>query len=139
MAEAIFKGASGRLHRFTAVSPSADFGDAPAVYAFARPGPGGRGWTPLFVSRTANLGKRLARHEVWEDARRLGATHVLVHQRGARDAREAVEADLLASLRPVLNGPMDASRAVSAQKPQGKIVSFPSFSFAPTRAAQARA
>ena len=67
----------------------------------------------------------------------LGATHVLVHQRGARDAREAVEADLLASLRPVLNGPMDASRAVTSQKPQAKVVSFPSFSFAPPRVARA--
>jgi hypothetical protein len=137
MAEAIFKGASGRLHRFTAVSPSADFGGVPAVYAFARPGPGGRGWTPLFVSRTANLAKRLTRHEVWEDAQRMGATHVLVHQRGARDAREAVEADLLASLRPVLNGPMDASRAVATRKPEAKVVSFPSLSFAPPRVARA--
>lgn len=137
MAEAIFKGASGRLHRFTAVRPGADFDGAPAVYAFARPGPGGRGWTPLFVSRTANLSKRLARHELWDDAQRLGATHVLVHQRGARDAREAVEADLLASLRPVLNGPMDASRAVAAQKPAGKVLSFPNFSFTPARVARA--
>ena len=105
MAEAIFRGVSGRLHRFTAHRPDEQFGEAPAVYCFARPGPGGRGWTPLFLSRTGNLSKRLAGHEQWPEAQLLGATHVLVHQRDERDAREMVEADLSASLRPVMNGP----------------------------------
>jgi hypothetical protein len=137
MAEAIFKGASGRLHRFSAMGPGTSFPSTPAVYAFARPGQGGRGWVPVFVSRTANLAKRMATHEIWDEARRLGATHVLVHQRGARDAREAVEADLLASLRPVLNGPSDAGRSATASPAKAKIVSFPSFSFALPRAARA--
>jgi hypothetical protein len=136
MAEAIFKGVSGKLHRFSAVAPGAAFPGTPAVYAFARPGQGGRGWVPVFVSRTANLAKRMAAHEIWEEARRLGATHVLIHQRDARDAREAVEADLLASLRPVLNGPSDAGRSATAA-PKAKVVSFPSFSFGMPRAARA--
>jgi hypothetical protein len=118
MAEAIFKGASGQLHRFVACAPGAPLPEAPAVYAFARPGPGGRGWTPVFLSRTANLAQRIVRHELWDEARRLGATHILIHQRGARDAREAVEADLLASLRPVLNGPFDAARALTSSAEQ---------------------
>jgi hypothetical protein len=136
MAEAIFKGASGKLHRFSAVPPGADFPATPAVYAFARPGQGGRGWVPVFVSRTANLAKRMATHEMWEEARRLGATHVLVHQRGARDAREAVEADLLATLRPILNGPSDAARTLNAA-PKAKVVAFPTFTFGLARAARA--
>lgn len=135
MAEAIFKGASGQLHRFSAMGPGAAFPSTPAVYAFARPGQGGRGWVPVFVSRTANLAKRMATHEIWDEARRLGATHVLVHQRGARDAREAVEADLLASLRPVLNGASDAGRSATPAK--AKVVSFPNFSFSGLRAARA--
>jgi hypothetical protein len=105
MAEAIFRGISGRLHRFSVCRPQQDFGSEPAVYCFARPGPGGRGWTPLFLSRTGNLAKRLAGHEQWEDAQLLGATHVLVHQQDARDAREYVEADLAQALKPVMNGP----------------------------------
>ena len=105
MSEAIFRGISGRLHRFTAHRPNEDFGVNAAVYCFARPGPGGRGWTPLFLSRTANLSRRLACHEQWPEAQLLGATHVLVHQRDERDAREFVEADLSAALRPVMNGP----------------------------------
>src|SRR5262249_23729469 len=65
MSEAIFRGESGRLHRFTAHRPDHAFSEQAAVYCFARPGAGGRGWVPLFLSRTANLTKRLAGHEQW--------------------------------------------------------------------------
>ncbi|MBL8537497.1 MAG: hypothetical protein JNM59_08865 [Hyphomonadaceae bacterium] len=105
MSEAIFRGQSGRLHRFSVHRPHEAFGDAPGVYCFARPGLGGRGWTPLFISRTGNLSKRLASHEQWPDAQRLGATHILIHLHDERDAREYVEADLATALRPVMNGP----------------------------------
>lgn len=105
MSEVIFRGASGRLHRFNAHRPDEQFAEAAAVYCFARPGPGGRGWTPLFLSRTANLSKRLASHEQWPEAQLLGATHVLIHQRDERDVREFVEADLAEALKPVMNGP----------------------------------
>jgi hypothetical protein len=81
MSEAIFRGISGRLHRFSVCRPHEPFAEAPAVYCFARPGPGGRGWTPLF-------------DEQWPEAQLLGATHILVHQHDERDAREYVEADL---------------------------------------------
>ncbi|HWA21693.1 MAG TPA: hypothetical protein VG735_04785 [Caulobacterales bacterium] len=135
MAEAIFKGVSGRLHRFSAFAPQAAMPAGPAVYAFARPGPGGKGWTTLFLSRTANLAQRMARHELWAEARRLGATHILIHQRHERDAREAVEADLLAALRPALNGPLDAARAID---PPAKVVRLkPASSFVFARAARA--
>ncbi|MBY0563350.1 MAG: hypothetical protein K2P58_04105 [Hyphomonadaceae bacterium] len=107
MSEAIFRGVSGRLHRFRVHRPHDQFGEAPAVYAFARPGLGGRGWTPLFVSRTGNLSKRLATHEQWPEAQLLGATHVLVLEQDERDAREYVEADIVQALRPVMNGGVD--------------------------------
>ena len=119
MTEVIFKGVSGRLHRFKAHRPEATFEDAPAVYCFVRPGLGGRGWMPLFLSRTGNLAKRLATHESWAEAERLGATHILVHERDERDAREFVEADLLEALRPVMNGPVfDAGAEPAAAAPR---------------------
>lgn len=92
------------MHRFAVHRPSDAFEAAPAVYGFARPGPAGRGWIPLFISRTGNLSKRLASHEQWPEAQLLGATHILVCQHDERDAREYVEADLAASLKPVMNG-----------------------------------
>jgi hypothetical protein len=120
MNEAIFKGASGKLHRFVAAPPEADFTPAPAVYAFAKPN--GRQWIPVFISRTANMAARMDRHPQWQEARRLGATHVLVHRRGERDAREEVEADLLAALRPVMNGPFNAGRNVATARRGGELV-----------------
>lgn len=104
MSEAIFRGFSGRLHRFTVHRPDAQFAEKPAVYCFARPN--GRGWTPLFLSRTGNLAKRLATHEQWPEAQLLGATHILLCDHDERDAREYVEADLARALKPVMNGPI---------------------------------
>lgn len=115
MSEAVFRGISGRLHRFDVCRPHQQFAAGPAVYCFARPGPGGRGWTPLFLSRTGNLAKRLASHEHWPEAQLLGATHVLICQHDERDAREYVEADLAQALRPVMNGPfLDAELTQAA-------------------------
>ncbi|MGD9815846.1 MAG: hypothetical protein AB7Q23_05665 [Hyphomonadaceae bacterium] len=105
MSEAIFRGISGRLHRFSVHRPDEKFSTGAAVYCFARPGHGGRGWTPLFLSRTGNLAKRLDGHEQWPEAKLLGATHILIHQHDERDAREYVEADLAQSLKPAMNGP----------------------------------
>ncbi|MGE3930489.1 MAG: hypothetical protein AB7G05_10005 [Hyphomonadaceae bacterium] len=123
MSEVIFRGESGRLHRFNVHRPTDAFEDAPAVYCFARPGPLGRGWTPLFLSRTGNLAKRLAHHEQWPEAQLLGATHVLVHQRDERDVREFVEADLASALKPVMNGPaFDAELTEAAQESGVRLV-----------------
>jgi hypothetical protein len=105
MSEAIFRGISGRLHRFAVCRPDLGFAPAPAVYCFARPGLAGRGWIPLFLSRTGNLAKRLASHEQWPEAQLLGATHVLVCEHDERDAREYVESDLAQALKPVMNAP----------------------------------
>lgn len=119
MTEAIFRGISGRLHRFSVHRPSEQFGARPAVYCFARPGPGGRGWTPLFLSRTGNLAKRLATHEQWPEAQLLGATHVLVCLHDERDAREYVEADLAQSLKPTMNAPCFDAELTEAAEASG--------------------
>jgi hypothetical protein len=119
MTEAIFRGISGRLHRFSVHRPTEQFASGPAVYCFARPGPGGRGWTPLFLSRTGNLAKRFAGHEQWGEAQLLGATNILVHQTDERDAREYVEADLAGALKPVMNGPFLDAELTEAETDTG--------------------
>lgn len=116
MSDVIFKGVSGRLHRFDAYRPGSEFEAAPAVYCFARPGPHGRGWTPLFISRTANLSKRLSGHEQWPEAQLLGATHILICKHDERDAREYVEADLASALKPVMNGPYVEAELVEREQ-----------------------
>ncbi len=114
MSEAIFRGISGKLHRFSVHRPHEQFASGPAVYCFARPGPGGRGWTPLFLSRTGDLAKRLTVHEQWPEAQLLGATHILVCEHDERDAREYVESDLAQALKPVMNGPLFDAELVEA-------------------------
>jgi hypothetical protein len=123
MNEAIFRGESGRLHRFAVFRPDAQFPAQAAVYCFARPGAGGRGWIPLFLSRTGNLAKRLAGHEQWPEAQLLGATHILICDHDERDAREYVEADLARALKPVMNGPaFDAELAEAAAEAGVRLV-----------------
>jgi hypothetical protein len=123
MQEAVFKGATGKLYRFAVVRPDSAFPQGPAVYAFARPAFGGRSWTPLFMSRTANLAVRMTGHERWEEAQLLGATHVLLLSFPERSEREAAEIDLAAALRPIMcdDGPVENEEApVSA----GQVVHF---------------
>lgn len=121
MSEAIFKGDSGKLYRFFVLRPNTPTLAEPAVYAFARPGPQGRGWTPVFLSRTANLAQRLESHERWEEARLLGATHVLAFFHPERSGREAAEGDLAPALRPVLNHDAQPAPAAAA----ATVVPFP--------------
>jgi len=123
MNEAIFRGVSGRLHRFAVYRPDAPFAAQPGVYCFARPGAGGRGWIPLFLSRTGNLAKRMSSHEQWPDAQLLGATHILICDHDERDAREYVEADLARALKPVMNGPVfDAELTEAAEEAGVRLV-----------------
>lgn len=127
MQEAVFKGVSGKLYRFSALRPDGAFPDGPAVYAFARPGSGAgygcRNWTPVFMSRTASLSVRMAGHERWDEARRLGATHVMILAFQERSEREAAEHDLVAAMRPVMN---DTAPAASEDAPiaPGQVVHF---------------
>jgi hypothetical protein len=123
MQEAVFKGASGKLYRFAAVRPDGAFPEGPAVYAFARPAFGGRTWTPLFLSRTANLCVRMTAHERWEEARLLGATHVLLLSFAEREERQAAEIDLADALRPIMN---DDGPAATEETPvaAGQVVHF---------------
>lgn len=123
MQEAVFKGATGKLYRFAAVRPDGAFPEGPAVYAFARPAFGGRSWTPLFLSRTANLAIRMAGHERWEEAKLLGATHVLLLSFPEREEREAAEIDLAAALRPIMNDEEPAA-AEEAPVASGQVVHF---------------
>ncbi len=122
MGEAILKGASGKLYRFFVLRPLAPALPEPAVYAFARPSGDGRGWAPVFLSRTANLAARLAGHERWEEACLLGVTHVLAYFQPERAAREQCEADLLEALRPLLNA--EPSREPLAAV-AGEVTPFP--------------
>jgi predicted GIY-YIG superfamily endonuclease len=82
------------------------FVDEPAVYAYLRALPFGR-YQILYVGETQHLRHRICEHITDgrdQDARHLGATHLLVMPGvGRRDDRLAIERDLLCVRCPPLN------------------------------------
>lgn len=103
------QGASRQIYGFTAFPLAAPVSGA-GICIYARP-PKDTSvfapsyWTPLYVRGSADLadGGAMPRG-IPEQARRMGATHVLVHfcDRG-EVARQAIAEDLTAALRPALN------------------------------------
>ena len=71
------------------------------LYIFARVA--GDGWDPLYVGKTENFCLGLTSHERWEEARRLGATHVHALVVPLEADRGRLEAALIGLLRPPMN------------------------------------
>lgn len=103
------QGASGQIHGFTAFPLSATC-DGAGICVFVRPPEDSSTfsssyWTPLYVVQSEAMGNidELPRGTL-EQARRMGATHILVHfcDRG-ENTRRAIADDLIAALRPPLN------------------------------------
>lgn len=103
------QGASREIYGFTAFPLAAPIGGA-GICIYVRPPKDLSAfapsyWTPLYVRGSGNMGDSAAMPRgTLEQARRMGATHVLVHfcDRGEA-ARRAIVEDLIAALRPALN------------------------------------
>ena len=76
------------------------------LYIFARVA--GNGWDPLYVGRTENFRTRIPSHEMWDEARRLGATHVHALVVPLEAHRVRLEAGLVGFLKPPMNQPSRA-------------------------------
>jgi hypothetical protein len=111
------RGDSRQIYGFTAFPLAAPINGA-GICIFARPPEDPAAfapswWTPLYVGDSHSMGDRSTMPRgILEQARRMGATHVLVHfcNRG-EDARRAIAEDMTAALRPPLN---DAGRRAAA-------------------------
>ena len=102
----ILQGGSGQIHGFTAFPMAAPVRGA-GICIFVRPDEDAPSyWDPLYACASCEMGENgdLPRGII-EQARRMGATHMLVHfcDRG-EDARLAIAKDVIAALRPPLNG-----------------------------------
>jgi hypothetical protein len=103
------QGDSRQIYGFTAFPLAAPIGGA-GICVFVRPPEDPAAftpswWTPLYVRGSHNMGENSTMPRgILEQARRMGATHVLVHfcDRG-EEARRAIADDLIAALRPPLN------------------------------------
>jgi hypothetical protein len=72
-------------------------------YAFAKQ-VANNNFVPLYFGESHNLQDRIPGHEVWEEALRLGATHVMAHTTPAgEDARCDEERDLIQRWNPPMN------------------------------------
>jgi hypothetical protein len=71
------------------------------LYIFARIA--GDRWDALHVGKAENFCMRLPSHERWEEARRLGATHVHALVVPLEVNRARLEAALIAYLKPPMN------------------------------------
>ena len=82
--------------------PISAWSDVPAVYIFAGLNQGGA-WFPLYIGETGSLARRLANHEQWPPARRLGATHVHARVVQQETQRLQLEQFLIQGYSPPLN------------------------------------
>jgi excinuclease UvrABC nuclease subunit len=72
-------------------------------YAFVKRSANGN-FVPLYFGQADDLQARIPSHERWDDASRIGATHVMSHTTPAGEqARLTEERDLIQRWNPVLN------------------------------------
>ncbi|MBV8800422.1 MAG: hypothetical protein JO208_11525 [Alphaproteobacteria bacterium] len=95
-------GASGAIYNFGIYQMSDNWNPVPVIYIFAHRMP--LFWKALYVGESENAKDRFCTHERWNEAVRLGATHVLALVSSANQAdRQRVERDLIGSLCPPMN------------------------------------
>lgn len=72
------------------------------VYLFCT-NSGNNKWKALYIGQTESLASRLPNHDRWDEAERLGATHI--HVKAVRDEKQrlAIEESLLGQYKPALN------------------------------------
>ena len=121
METVVATGASGTKYTYNAYKHPTTWNDVPANYMFASPRVGGK-WTVYYIGQCDSCQCRLAAHERWEEARKLGATHILAHtNRGGEEARKREERDLILSHDPPLNV---QHKPAPVQRPTGTFGGF---------------
>ena len=100
-----WNGSSGTSYRYWSVDSLAPISLQAVAgnYAFVKQLPNGN-FIPLYFGVAESLRDRLPNHERWNEAARLGATHVMAHTTPAGEtARLAEERDLIQQWNPPLN------------------------------------
>ena len=89
-------------YEFQVYGPNTDWNEVAGLYIFAGLNSEGR-WVALYIGSTESLAERLPTHENWQEAVRLGATHI--HARGEqhKETRLALEQELIQAYQPRLN------------------------------------
>jgi hypothetical protein len=98
-----WQGQSGTVYRYVFVDILQPILAIAANYAFVIKLANGK-FLPLYFGETDDAKRRLANHERWNEALRLGMTHVMAHStQGGEAVRCREESDLIAFWQPALN------------------------------------
>lgn len=76
--------------------------DVGGIYIFAGPAQNGR-WNAYYIGKCDSFKNRCPNHERWNEAIRLGATHVHALVVPLEANRQAIEQQLIAACQPPLN------------------------------------
>ncbi len=93
--------AKWKTYEFQVLQMDASWNAVGGVYIFA--GESGTFWRAYYVGQTDSFKARMPSHDRWDEARKLGATHV--HAMGVQLAasRDVIEQDLIQTFQPALN------------------------------------
>ena len=89
-------------HVFTVYEHGANWNEVAGLYIFTGKNAEGL-WVALYVGQTESLAARLPTHERWQEAVRLGATHVHAKTEPNAETRGQVEGELIQAYQPRLN------------------------------------
>lgn len=90
-------------YEFQVFSPdNTTWNDVGGIYIFAAINAENR-WVALYVGQAKAFSERLPNHERWQEARRLGATHIHAMVVSKQADRDSVEAYLIQICQPRLN------------------------------------
>jgi len=89
-------------YNFDVFTPQTIWRDVAGIYIFCGVNREGR-WEPLYIGQSSSLAERLATHERWSEAERLGATHIHVRAVPQEATRLELERQLIGYYQPRLN------------------------------------
>jgi excinuclease UvrABC nuclease subunit len=89
-------------HEFSVHQHGENWNAVAGLYIFAAMNSEGR-WFPLYVGQAESLAERIPTHERWQEAVRLGATHVHARVVANGMMRDSLETELIQVFQPRLN------------------------------------
>ncbi len=89
-------------HEFSVHEHGANWNAAAGIYMFCGINQQNQ-WFPLYIGQASSLAERVPNHERWQEAVRLGATHVHAKAVSQQATRDQIEAALILAYQPRLN------------------------------------
>lgn len=89
-------------YNFGIYSQAGDWADVAGIYIFSGKNQQGQ-WVARYIGQADSFAQRIPNHERWNDAARLGATHVHACVVKSAADRDLIEAQLISKYQPSLN------------------------------------